>query len=430
MGKRAILGLVSTACLVAWTSFAFGQGITTTPRPPSRPAATKKAPAVVKKDTKTQKPPAATVSGQTDGAATPPEGEKPPEPKKDPPPPPEPTPPKGLQPKIDLHGGAWLFWYQPFNVPNETPFLRLHFAHLNFDGSIGDFGLFFNASVRDTKMREFYDGPAWLEEGYFYYKNPFVTVKLGKTYSRFGLLWENSFYGNVHFYDGIKLDPNYGISAEGSFGAEKGFRLGYYGQFFLVDGRTNGSFVGRDTISIPKARRRNMAVLRTEPAYFWNKDTSLTLGLSGQYFQADMPEPVGKKDVVRFAADINLNIGPVSVWADASRQVGQHVAEYPVLPIEATATTPAVAGRASRLNDYGLIGGEVRVWKFVGRYNWSGVRYRDVGVTEVMHVPGIEFRMNEYLQVLAEYAYWTQSTDGGGTKRFDNTLAVTMHGYF
>ena len=47
-----------------------------------------------------------------------------------------------------------------------------------------------------------------------------------------------------------------------------------------------------------------------------------------------------------------------------------------------------------------------------------------------MVVPGIVFRMNEYRQVLADYAYWTQSTVGGGTKRFDNTLAVTMHGYF
>src|SRR5262245_22983361 len=265
---RAIVGLVSAACLFVGTNLALAQGITTTPRPPSQPAATprqvKKKPAVKPKAQPKPQPPEDQDKLAVDGAS--PAGELPLEPKKEPPPPqllePPPEESKGLRPVIDLHGGAWLFWYQPFNVPGEKPFLRMHLAHLNFDGSIGDFGLFFNANVRDTRMREFYEGPAWIEEGYFYYKNPFVIVKLGKVYSRFGLFWENSFYGNVHFYDGLKLDPNYGVSLEGSVGAEKGFRLGYYGQYFITDGRTNGSYLRRDTISIPGARKRHMVIAR------------------------------------------------------------------------------------------------------------------------------------------------------------------------
>ena len=76
-----------------------------------------------------------------------------------------------------------------------------------------------------------------------------------------------------------------------------------------------------------------------------------------------------------------------------------------------------------------LVGGEVRIWKFVPRYNFSAARYNTVDVTEVMHVPGIEFKMNDYIQILAEYAYWTQKSPTG-TKRFDNTLAMPVHGYF
>jgi len=420
---RAFSGLLAAASIL-FPAASFGQGITTNPKPPSRPPATNRTDKK-KRVAPPQRPPERKKQTPTD---------KPPEPTPEPTQEP-PKEPKKLEPKVEVHGGAWLFWYQPFNVPGEVPFLRMHLAHLNFDGSLGDFGLFFSANVRDTKMREFYDGPAWIEEGYFYYKNPNVIVKLGKTYSRFGLLWENSFYGNVHFYDGIKLDPNYGLSAEGSVGAETGFRLGYYGQFFLVDGRTNGSFVGRDTISVPDARtnfsrRRNMFVARAEPSYVWNKDTSLTFGLSGQYFQADLPEPYGKKDVVRFAIDATLNAGPISAWVDLSRQNGQHVVAYPIEPLAATATSPAVPGRASAQNDYLLVGGETRIWKLSFRYNVSAAFYKQVGLTEWLHVPGVQYNVNDNLQVFAEYAYWHQHKQGGGGKLFDNTLAVTLHGYF
>jgi len=275
MGKCVRFLLATAICSAASASPAWAQGITTTPRPPTRPAASD---APVKKDDPPKRRKIASTGtysdadlGSTSSADAIPT---------------TPTDPRAPQakssdkviPKIDIHGGAWLFYWQPFGVstdpvgkarglagiPDEGAFFRMHQAHLNFDGSFGDFGLFFNGNIRDTKMREFYAGTAWVEEGYVYYKNPKAYIKIGKSYSRFGLFWDNSFYGNVHFYDGIKLDPNYGISIEGSVGKETGFRLGYYGQYFIVDGRTNGSYVGRDTISIPNARRRNIAVARLE----------------------------------------------------------------------------------------------------------------------------------------------------------------------
>ncbi|HRI69457.1 MAG TPA: hypothetical protein PK156_34735 [Polyangium sp.] len=351
---------------------------------------------------------------------------------------------KGLTPKIDIHGGAWFFYWQPFGVstdpvakargvtgiPDEGAFFRIHQAHINFDGSIGDFGLFFNGSIRDTKMREFYAGTAWVEEGYVYYKHPKAFIKIGKSYNRFSLFWDNSFYGNVQFYDGFKLDPDYGISLEGSVGKETGPRLGYYGQYFIVDGRTNGSYVARDTISIPNARRRHMAVARLEPSYFWSKTDSLTIGLSGEYFQADLPAPVGKKNVFRVGADFYTNIGPISVWGDITRQIGQSVTEWPIPPSTDPTTGVVTPGKASAKNDYILIGAEARIQKFVLRYNFSAVRYQDVAVSEFFHVPAIGYNMNDYLQFLVEFAYWTQKTSTGQEALFDRTLATTIHAYF
>jgi hypothetical protein len=447
---RAIVRLVSAACLLLITAQAGAQGITTNPKRPSSPAATgkKKPPKPAKpkppkparpKPPKPAKPP--TKEGEPEGKdGTPPKGQPPldePPPKVEPPPPPPPLPPPPPKPEptkieVEIHGGAWLFYYQPFSVPNEREFVRLQVAHLNFDGSYGPVGLFFNASVRDTKMREFYDGTAWLEEGFFYYKNRYVTLKAGKTYSHLGLLWDNSFYGPIHFYDGIKLDPNYGLSAEGSVGLERGLRLGYYGQYFMVDGRTNGSYVGRDTISIPGARKRHALIGRLEPAYFWSKDVNLTVGLSGQYFQADLPEPVGRQNVYRFAADVSANLGPVSLWGEVLQQNGQHVIEYPVAAVPPTPPAdPGRPGRASADNTYFLVGAEARVWKLAPRYNLSGVRYGDLGITELMHQPGIQANVNDHLQVLLEFVYWSQNNaPNRRTTLLDRSLNLTVHGYF
>jgi len=148
--------------------------------------------------------------------------------------------------------------------------------------------------------------------------------------------------------------------------------------------------------------------------------------LSGQYFQADLPQPVGKKDVFRMGVDLYLNVGPISLWGDVSRQIGQSVTEWPIPPNPAT----GAPGRASAKNDYILVGGEARIKKLVLRYNFSAVRYHDVSVTEFFHVPGIGFNMNEYLQFLVEFAYWNQTDIAGQEALFDQTLATTIHGYF
>jgi hypothetical protein len=173
-----------------------------------------------------------------------------------------------------------------------------------------------------------------------------------------------------------------------------------------------------------------MAVARLEPSYFWSKDNSFTLGLSGEYFQADLPQPVGPKDVFRFGADFYGNFGPVSIWGDFARQLGQSVLEYPIPPSTDPTTGVVTPGRSSAKNDYMLIGAEVRIKKLVLRYNFSAVRYQDVGVSEFFHVPGIGINMNDYLQFLVEYAYWNQKTAAGQEALLDNTLATTIHGYF
>ena len=134
--------------------------------------------------------------------------------------------------------------------------------------------------------------------------------------------------------------------------------------------------------------------------------------------------------VFRFGADFYANIGPVSVWGDVSRQMGQSVTEWPIPPGIDPVTNLPIEGRASSKNDYFLIGAEARIKKVVLRYNFSAVRYNDVAVSEFFHVPGLGYNMNDNLQFLVEFAYWNQKTATGQEALFDRTIATTIHGYF
>ena len=133
-------------------------------------------------------------------------------------------------------------------------------------------------------------------------------LKLGKEYSHLGYFWDNSFYGNVQVYDGLKLDPDYGASLEGDVG--KGgdpFALGWWAQYFVVDGGTNVSLPGRDTIPVPGSRRRNQTILRVEPRIRVGP-ASVAVGVSGEYVQADIAS-IGPQDVWRGAVDAAVNVG-------------------------------------------------------------------------------------------------------------------------
>jgi hypothetical protein len=94
-------------------------------------------------------------------------------------------------------------------------------------------------------------------------------------------------------------------------------------RYFVNDGVTNGSLPTRDTVSVPGARKRNEIVGRVESTYAISPDASVSLGLSAQHFQADLPPPVGEQAVTRLGADVNVSpVKGLSLYADYARQRG------------------------------------------------------------------------------------------------------------
>ncbi|HEY3592777.1 MAG TPA: hypothetical protein VGL13_02845 [Polyangiaceae bacterium] len=301
---------------------------------------------------------------------------------------------------------------------------EIYYANLLLDGALGHYGFHLEPRIRDTKLRTFFPGTAWLEEGYAFATFDPLTLKVGKIYSRLGLLWDSSFYGNIQSFDGLKLDPDYGFSLEGKVGASWG--ASWWAQFFPIDGRTNISGEGRDTISIPGAFRRNQAIARIEPFVQLGKPTTLKLGLSAEYLQADLPD--GARNVYRISGDGTLAIGKLNLYGEYTRQIGQTVTDFPYAGTPATGTTPAMAGRASALNHYILLGIEYTFAGLTLHYNFSYGNYSDVSVTEWIQLPGLAYAINGNLSVLADYVLWKRMAPEG-TSRVDDSinLSVSAH---
>jgi hypothetical protein len=319
---------------------------------------------------------------------------------------------------FSIGGGLILYYYQPTSGDGDNNF-NVFFANLLLDGKWENFGLHIEPRFRDSKLRSYFDGPAWLQEAYASGSVGPVTIKVGKSYKRLGLFWDNSFYGNVQVYDGLKLDPNYGVSVEGQVGGQLGVE--FSAQYFIVDGGTNVSLANRDTLYVPGARRRNALVARVAPIYHFAEKGTAQVGVSAEHFTADLPS--GEDGVTRVAGEAKVTYDGFGAWAEVLVQDGRHVTDF---PYAGTATAP---GRASGDNRYVLAGAEYGIGPVTLRYNLSFADYSDVDVTEIMHVPAVGLAVNAHLSVLAEYVYWTRDTNEGDVD-VDKSLNLTFSGHF
>lgn len=344
-----------------------------------------------------------------------------------------PTPPSELGPpaaspdpsndwtkQFELGGGISLYYYQPTN--GWDPFFVVY-SRLRVDSNFGMFGIHFEPRLSSEKMRPYYEGLAWIQEAYTFVGDEQLKLKVGKIYKQLGLFWDNTFYGNIHVYEGLKSDPNAGFSLEAKVGEQVGFEA--FAQVFVTDGHTNSSLIGRDTISIPGARRRDILLGRVKPFVELARGARLELGLSAERFTADLPS--GNRDVTRLAADTKLTLGPFGMWGEVLHQSGTSVTDFPY-PADARAL-PAAASRTSADNTYLLAGAEYTFKACTLRYNLSIARYSDVEVEEVLHLPGLGVSFHERYSFLFEYASWRRHAPEGASD-VDASMNFTWMGRF
>lgn len=304
---------------------------------------------------------------------------------------------------FDLHGGAYLWYYQPFLDGGKAD-ASLYYAWLSFSAKFDDFGFYFEPRFRDSKLRPFFNSNNWVQEAYASWKVPadLGTLKVGKEYSRLGRFWDGCFYGNLSYFDGLKLDPDVGLSLENTVKTGDNLSTEYSVQYFVNDGGTNGSLADdalskpRDTIGDGGARQRHSFVGRIAPTLKISDDLSVTLGLSGQSFEADFQTAESDR-VNRGDVEAAVKYRSFEIFAESCWQSGHHVLNYPV------------TGSPSDHNRY-IMTGAIYTWDaFSFRYNYSAVNY-DNEVSEQFHMPAVVWAAKKNLSLWLEYVDWRQKT--------------------
>src|SRR4051812_5842245 len=174
---------------------------------------------------------------------------------------------------FSIGAGVYLFYYQPLDYTTFSPtdrngYFQVYAFYLKLDKEVllrhGAVGGHAEIRMRDgghigpgssnQYLRGFFSSNIWFQELYAYYRPwSFLNIKAGKIYRKVGIFWDDSFFGNIQYFDGNKLVPDWGVSLEGNrdfAGGKMGIE--YSAQYFYNGSGTNGSLDYGRTLGTPK----------------------------------------------------------------------------------------------------------------------------------------------------------------------------------
>ena len=308
-----------------------------------------------------------------------------------------------------LSGAIYLFSYVP-NLRGVKDNFEIYAYLINVDATSrdGKYGLHVQTRFRDSKLRAFFLSNMWFQEAYAYRKTPAGDVRVGKFYRKVGILWDDSFFGDVQYFNGLKLNPDYGAELVGTRTVSGKLFVDYSGQFLANNDHVAGSLFGRDVESDPNARLLEAWTGRVVPTWKLGHGTSLGVGVSGLVGRIErtarvFPTTDWSFGIRQGAADVTFTGGPSISYAEILRQTGE--------PFDA-------AHRESRPGydtaTYLLLGTRWQVLPWLNaRINYSQAEYDGQKATERETVPGLLFKLDKSLYCFVEYDYWKIDPDLG-----------------
>jgi hypothetical protein len=292
---------------------------------------------------------------------------------------------------IHFGGDVYLFQYVPLGVSGSHPRFELYAFSALVDGQKGPWGFHADYRLRTTKLRSFFPGNTWLQQGYVRYRTHYGEFKAGSFYRRVGLEWDDSFFGNIEYFDGFMLDPEFGVGFEGSHDLSDRLGAEYSLQYFSASSPINGSLPGRDFVSQAGARAKNDLTLRFAPVWHFNKWASLNVG--GSFAQGSVNRDNGPHNRRRqVAADATLQLGPVLTYGEVLRQTVNGQVVLP--PQDATYTLTGIRWARGR---------------YQPRLNYSQANYHGINSRrEYILQPGINIRVADNLTFIYEFDFWRE----------------------
>jgi hypothetical protein len=350
-----------------------------------------------------------------------------------------------------LGAGVYLFYYQPldntaFAPTDKNGYFQVYAFYLKLDkevaighGAVGGHaelrmrdGGHIGAGGANQYLRGFFSSNIWFQELYAYYRPwTFLTIKAGKIYRKVGVFWDDSFFGNLQYFDGNKLVPDWGLSLEGQHDFARG-RIGleYSLQYFYNGSGTNGSLDYGRTLGTPETAPNVQAVRDYSPTAEGALDSSGTrMGELKHAIDARLAL------TLRPARQLYVTVGGSGLNARVARTWSQGITMTPASDesqFSQAAVELTVGGSAGRfgwrllseyLRQFGpgmrnadyVLEGIKGTWRGLAAYlNCSYVRYQlSPDIEEYIIQPGISYAVGGGLAILTEYDEWQRRDPRG-----------------
>ena len=269
---------------------------------------------------------------------------------------------------------------------------------LNPEGFVKKIGIHTELRLREQQpFRSFFTEKVWFWELYAWVDIPVGRVKAGQIWRRFGLDWDGSFFGNVAYFDGFKLNPDYGLSWENTWTESADFKVDSFAQFFIHEDGINGTLAGADSESLAGSNQRNTGVVRLVPTWVLSDDSSVALGLSGlagEIVNNPLFVPVPHQNLGAWAVDLTYTKSRWKIFGEVLQSYG---IRNPV--------RFASGGPSNRTTDV-LTGIHYKLGPTTFRCNYSAGFDDNPYGWQQMWVPGVTIALTKNIDFYADWVRW------------------------
>ena len=333
--------------------------------------------------------------------------------------------------KMPVTGGAWHWMHQSligrpggYGIPGlrDTYFWYLYADPEYKLGSGQKIGGHVELRLRETDtFRTFIDDQVWTWEAYGYvHDDKLGTLKAGQVFNRFGLFWDGVFFGNAPYFDGLKLDADYGLAWEKTTKVHDCLSVDSYAQFFFHEDQSNGSFAGADAESVAGYTERNTGVLRLAPTWTRRNGSQVTLGASGMVGAIDSRIALPDETVWSYGLDATYANGPWKVFAEGMQTFG---VRNPVNVFS--------GGPSDQLTNF-LVGAHFTRGPVTYRCSYSNSIYQNPHAVQNMLLAGATITLTKHVDLYAEYVLLRvdDATLAGRNGQFFNGIEWVVNWHF
>ena len=321
--------------------------------------------------------------------------------------------------ETEAGGGVYLFHYQPLEMEEVDPTTEVYAVHGSLRHRRGPWEGYLQVRARDTKLRAFFPSTVWVQEGWGAYHHPLereenrLTIRAGKMVQTTGRFWDGSFFGNVHYFDGLKLNPQFGLAVSGRRALGEAV-LGLDGQFLLASDRISGAITGRDAETVEGFAERFGGSLRGTARLPGGLRIGATL--------------YDRRVVTAEASDNRAwNVWHLSADLEYQRESWTVYGEWLRRPEDPGVPAVLVDAPAASEATYWLAGAQYRAGRLHLRYNVSLGDYERAGRREWIHQPGVTVDLSEHLSAYAELNLWRSDPAAGEADWVDRSLNFVLH---